>query len=279
MGRCAQVLLVGARGLALASLALGLSRGMPASAGTVRAQDYDAFWLWAGVKPQPALAKAQTLYILQGQVAAPDSQDGDGRLIAQGGAIAHLSHGQVWLDYRVHTLRWSPAVYGQMLARLGRWRAAGNPVVGLQIDFDARTRHLDEYARFLTDLRARLPADCRLSITGLLDWSSQGDSAALDALGDVVDEVVLQTYQGRRTIPSYQAYMASLNRMTIPFRIGLAEGGNWDAPPGLAANPWFRGYVVFLTNPAAETFPAGPQRALTAAPSSERDGGAQRDPE
>jgi len=126
-------------------------------------------------------------------------------------------------------------------------------VVGLQIDFDAHTRRLGEYAAFLAALRSRLPADYRLSITGLLDWSSQGDSAALDALGGVVDEVVLQTYQGRHTIPSYQAYMASLDRLTVPFRIGLAEGGDWAAPPGLAANPWFRGYVVFLNNPAAES--------------------------
>ena len=221
-----------------------------AGAGTVRAEDYDAFWLWAGVRPQPVLATARTLYILQGQVAAPPGPDAEGRLIAQGGAVPHLGQVQVWLDYRAHTLRWSPAVYGQILARLKRWRAAGDRVAGLQIDFDSGTRHLADYAVFLRDLRSRLPADCRLSITGLLDWSSQGDSAALGALGGVVDEVVLQTYQGRRTIPSYQAYMASLSRMTIPFRIGLAEGGEWDPPAGLAANPRFRGYVVFLSNPA-----------------------------
>jgi hypothetical protein len=252
MGRRTEVLLVGTQAPVLLALALGLALCNPATAGTVRAQDYDAFWLWAGVRPQPALDKAQTLYILQGQVAAPGNRDTDGRLIAQGGAIPHLSHVQIWLDYRAHTLRWGPAVYGEMLARLQRWRAAGNPVVGLQIDFDAHTRRLGEYARFLTDLRARLPSDCRLSITGLLDWSSQGDSAALSALRGVVDEVVLQTYQGRHTIPNYQAYMASLSRMTLPFRIGLAEGGDWTAPPGLAAKPWFRGYVVFLTNPGAD---------------------------
>jgi hypothetical protein len=49
--------------------------------------------------------------------------------------------------------------------------------------------------------------------------------------------------------------MASLARVTIPFRIGLAEGGDWIPPPALAANPWFRGYVVFLSNPAAPAAP------------------------
>jgi hypothetical protein len=256
MGAGAEVLLVGRRGRSAAALFLALALACPAAAGTVRAEDYDAFWLWAGVKPQPALAGARTLYILQGQVAPSSGGDGAGRLIAQGGAVPHLSRGEIWLDYRAHTLRWSPAVYAQILARLARWRAAGDPVVGLQIDFDSGTRHLADYAAFLRDLRQRLPPGCRLGITGLLDWSSQGDSAALSDLGRVVDEVVLQTYQGRRTIPGYEAYLARLSRMTIPFKVGLVEGGDWTPPEGLAANPWFRGYVVFLKNP-------GPGQAAT----------------
>jgi hypothetical protein len=230
-------------------LLLASGAASPAAAGTVRAADYDAFWLWAGVKPQPALERARTLYILQGQIAPRGTGDDEGRLIAQGGAVPHLTRGEIWLDYRAHTLRWPPAVYAQILARLARWRAAGDPVVGVQVDFDSGTRHLADYAAFLRGLRARLPADCRLSVTGLMDWSSQGDAAALDALGGVVDEVVLQTYQGRHTIPGYEAYLARLTRMTVPFKLGLVEGGDWTAPPGIAANPWFRGYVVFLKNP------------------------------
>jgi hypothetical protein len=243
--------LVSLRGAGAAALLLAFGLASAASAGTVRAADYDAFWLWAGVKPQPALDGARTLYILQGQVAPQGAADGEGRLIAQGGAVPHLKRGEIWLDYRAHTLNWSPAVYAEILARLARWRAAGDPVVGLQIDFDSGTRHLADYAAFLRDLRTRLPPGYRLSVTGLLDWSSQGDSAALSALGGVVDEVVLQTYQGRHTIPGYEAYLARLSRMTIPFKIGLVEGGEWTAPPDLAANPWFRGYVVFLKNPGA----------------------------
>jgi hypothetical protein len=149
---------------------------------------------------------------------------------------------------RVETLDWPEAVYNQVLSALARWRAAGNKVVGLQIDFDAGTRHLENYAAFLADLKKRLPTDCRLSITGLLDWSSNGDPAGLAALGGVVDEVVLQIYQGRRVIPGYQGYLAALDRVQIPFRIGLLQGGDWEVPDRLADNPWFRGYVVFLVN-------------------------------
>lgn len=155
----------------------------------------------------------------------------------------------IWIVYRAHTLNWPPEIYDQVLRQWRIWRESGVPVAGIQIDFDARTRHLDQYRAFLRDLRRRLPADCQLSITGLLDWSSQGDSTVLNGLNGVVDEIVLQTYQGRRTIAGYQAYLASLSKLTVPFRIGLAQGGEWSPPASLATDRYFRGYVVFLQNP------------------------------
>jgi hypothetical protein len=206
---------------------------------------YDSVWLWAGVKAQPALATAKRLYLLQGQVELGDPV----KLVAQRPAIPRLGRRDVWMVVRVETLDWPPMVYDQVLAALTRWRAAGNRVVGVQVDFDARTRHLEEYAAFLRGLRTRLPRDCKLGITGLLDWSANGDPKGLDALSGVVDEAVLQIYQGDHVIPGYGQYLAKLGRMRLPFRIGLLQGGEWQAPPGLEANPWFRGYVVFLRNP------------------------------
>ncbi len=216
------------------------------AAGAVDARDYDAFWLWAGVVPQPVLARAQRLYVLTGQV---EPVPGGARLIAQGGAAPLQDRAEVWMAYRAHTLDWPERIYAQIRARLRRWRALGAPVVGVQIDFDAGTRHLDRYGEFLRDLRRRLPPDCKLSITGLLDWAAQGEPAAFDALADIVDEVVIQTYQGRRTVAGYEAYLASLRRLRVPFRIGLVQDGEWREPEGLATNPQFRGYVVFLVNP------------------------------
>lgn len=205
---------------------------------------YDAVWLWAGVESQPALASARRLYLLQGQV----GHDAPIRLTAQRAAVPRLGNREVWMVVRVETLDWPPVVYDQFLAALSRWRAAGNHVVGVQIDFDAGTKHLGNYAAFLRGLRARLPVDCKLGITGLLDWSANGDPAGLDALAGVVDEAVLQIYQGRHVIPGYQAYVAKLDRLKLPFRIGLLQGGEWTPPPGLDANPNFRGYVTFLVN-------------------------------
>ena len=216
-----------------------------AQADVVDAHHYDAFWLWAGVHAQPSvLAHANRLYLLAREVRPGNPT----RLIDQRPGIPRLPDRDIWMVVRVETLQWTPAIYRQVLTDLTRWREAGNRVTGIQIDFDARTRHLQDYAVFLQDLRARLPADCQLSITGLLDWSANGDPAGLDALAGVVDEVVLQIYQGRRVIPGYESYLSRLGRLRIPFRIGLLQGGEWHVPPGLESHPYFRGYVVFLLN-------------------------------
>lgn len=204
----------------------------------------EAVWLWAGVRPQPAMDRATRLYILQGQVEATDPV----RLVSQRAAIPRLGTREVWMVVRVETLDWPPVVYDQLLAALAKWRAVGNNVAGVQIDFDARTRHLEAYAAFLSGLRARLPRGTKLGITGLLDWSANGDPKGLDALAGTVDETVLQIYQGNRVIPGYAGYLSRLGGLKIPFRIGLLQGGEWTAPPGLEAHPYFRGYVTFLRN-------------------------------
>ncbi len=213
--------------------------------GHVDASDYDSFWLWAGVKPQPVLARARTIYILQGEIRAERRP----HISSLRGGTPKVRHATLWLVYRVETLDWGQGIVPQIRADIARWQAAGNTVAGIQIDFDAATRGLGGYAVFLKTLRSELPGDCRLSITGLLDWSSQGDAAGLNRLAGVVDEVVLQTYQGRGTIPGYGAYMDGLSRVRVPFRIGLVQNGEWQAPRSLDRNPYFWGYVVFLINP------------------------------
>jgi len=231
------------------SLWLGLLLLASPAFGAVNARDYDAFWLWSGVTPQPVIKQAKTLYILQGQINATRRAPQRGvQLIAQGMSVPRITQGHVWVVYRAHTLRWPERVYTQVLGQVQRWRDAGNPVIGIQIDFDARTQYLHEYADFLRDLRQRLPADLRLSITGLMDWSSNADPAAIAQLKGVVDEVVVQTYQGRHSIPDYAAYLPRMNRLGVPFKIGLIQGGEWQEPGYLQGNEWFRGYVVFLQN-------------------------------
>lgn len=204
---------------------------------------HDAFFLWAGVRAPPLMARARTVYLLAGEVRAGG---GEARLVPLRPATPRVRHAEVWLTVRAERLDWDEAVYRRILADLARWERAGNRVAGLQVDFDARTRGLAHYGAFLADLRERLPARYRLSVTGLMDWSAHGDPAALAGLAGTVDEVVIQTYQGRRTIPGYERYMASLTRLPMPYRVALVEGGAWREPPGLADDPEFRGYAVFL---------------------------------
>jgi hypothetical protein len=206
---------------------------------------YDAFWLWAGVPPPTALTRAKTIYLLDGEI-----RDGrPPRYVSLRPQPPRLGGKQVWLVIRTDTLAWPQDSYAAIARRLDQWGATSSGFQGLQLDFDARTKHLDDYSAFLKGLRARLPARYRLSVTGLLDWSANGDPRALAQLAGTVDEVVLQTYQGRETIPGYEAYFKRLDGFPIPFRVGLVERGRWREPPGLANNPGFKGYVVFLLPP------------------------------
>ncbi len=225
--------------------ALVLLASCQREAGRVDVAEHDSFWLWAGVKPQPVLDRARTIYILEGEIRDATQP----RLASLRPGTPQVDHAEIWLVYRVETLKWGPAIVPRMLADLQRWRAAGNRVAGIQLDFDAATKGLSGYAEFLKAFRKQLPADAKLSVTGLLDWSSQGDSAALNALAGVVDEVVLQSYQGRHTVEGYEAYLERLDRLDMPYKIGLVQNGEWSRAAALERDPDFRGYVVFLLNP------------------------------
>jgi hypothetical protein len=217
---------------------------------TVRAADYDAYWLWAGVKGRPELDKAKTLYLLRGEI-EPD-RSGAVRLKAQGATEAGPHAAALWLVYRVRSLDWPPEIVAAILRQLALWRAQPGRLAGIQIDFDAATRGLKNYAAFLHDLRRSLPEDCGLSVTGLMDWASQAAPEDLDALSGSVDELVFQTYRGRETVRGIDAYLARLGRLHIPFRLGLAEGATWSPPYGLAHHPYFLGYIIFLRNAPRE---------------------------
>jgi Protein of unknown function (DUF3142) len=208
----------------------------------VNANDYDAFFLWAGVKPQPVLDRAKELYLLAGEVRRTSG-------FVPLRATPRVQHGAVWLVVRTERLDWDAATYGNVLRELARWQGAGNKLAGLQIDFDASTKGLERYGAFLCDLRARLPAPFKLSVTGLMDWSANADPAALAQLTGVVDEVVVQSYQGRSTIPGYARYLERLARVPVPHKVALVQGGEWVEPASLRRDPLFRGYVVFLLNP------------------------------
>ena len=204
--------------------------------------DYDAFFLWAGVRPPEGLADAKTVYLLWGEVRSGNPS----RVDVLRPEPPRTTGPELWLVVRAERLDWDEGVYRQLLTEAQRWRARGNRLAGIQVDFDAATLRLGTYAGFLRDLRRRMPADLKLSATGLMDWSSGAGTDDLAALDDVLDELVVQTYQGRTTVPGYRRYLPSLERLEMPYRVGLIEGGEWEAPASLASDPDFKGYVIFL---------------------------------
>jgi hypothetical protein len=217
----------------------------------VIAENYRAFWLWGGVASRPYLERAETIYLLQGEIGAEPSSGGAVVVRARSVASPGPHRAPLFLVYRARSLDFSPEVYDVIRARLARWRREDGEVRGVQIDFDAATRRLNDYAAFLRNLRRELPADVKLSVTGLMDWASQAAPDDLASLSGVVDEIVFQTYRGRTTIRNIDSYVARLSRLAIPFKLGLVEGGDWRTPAALAGNPNFRGYVVFLLRTAS----------------------------
>ena len=241
MGTKTQILLV---------MRLLLLLGLPicataAVAQSVNAQDYRAFWLWSGVLPQPALQQAELLYLHQGEIVNGRQA---ARFLKLGLPLSKLQAPAVWITVRVATLDMSDEVLASAVHLPARWAAAGNRVVGLQIDFDAATYQLDKYALFLAKLRGQLPKEYALGVTGLLDWAKTGNVGQLNALP--IDELVIQTYQGRRTVTEYQRYLPALLKLQIPFKIGLVQQGDWNSEwqQRLATSPYYRGEVVFLLN-------------------------------
>lgn len=223
--------------LAFASLA----SCSPREPDRVRAGDYDSFWLWAGVRPPPELSRARSVYVLDGEIEGAPARWKPLR------AVAPRTRGpDIWLVVRTDTMDWPKGTAETLARRADGWARQGNRVAGIQIDFDARTRHLGDYAAFLERFRSSLPRRYKLSITGLMDWSANGDPEALRRLNGIVDEVVIQTYQGRSTIWGYERYFERMRGFPIPFRVGLVEDGRWVEPKDLRSEPNFRGYVVFL---------------------------------
>ena len=231
---------------------------MPTNTTNIQANDYQQFWLWTPPKDSTKLSQAHTLYLLQGEIRAPnmpyyrpDTRDNDAQalpatLITQGLGVRPLRGRKMWLVYRATSQTWSEDVMPQLIKRLEQWQRAGNHVMGIQIDYDAPTYRLGEYAALLKQIRQQLPAQYQLSVTGLLDWSNQAEDSQFIQLNDAIDELVIQTYQGTTTLTNYAQHLIRLKDLPFDFKVGIIEGGQWQGAAFLEDNPHFQGYVVFL---------------------------------
>lgn len=215
------------------------------TSGQVNAEDYDSFWVWGNISSAPYLKTAKEIYILQGEVRL-HPQTHHSYLIPQGVQVLNIPQQKVWLVFRNYHLNWQGHELTQILKRVQQWENAGNHIQGIQIDFDAKTKHIHQYALFLSQLRKQLPQHYQLSITGLMDWTNVTNQETLKLLNNTINELVIQTYQGSTTIPNYAAYLKKVSALKLPYKIGIVQHGEWRSPPKLANDTKFKGYVVFL---------------------------------
>lgn len=216
---------------------------------TVKIEQYTDFWLWPGNAIPSHVPYINHLYILQGEFLSINKKT----MIRLTGTLpAPIKANNVWLVFRIEQANWSETIATSVEQRIMNWEAQGNKVAGIQIDFDAKSAALADYGRFLRQVRARLPSQYKLSVTGLLDWSN---SAYLNGLADInhsVDEIIYQTYQDKSTIAHYQEYLEALSKQKKSFKIGLIENGLWQQRlpqvQAIIRNENFRGFVIFINN-------------------------------
>lgn len=92
------------------------------------------------------LHQAHTLYLHQGEIAR---RQGKTVFLRQGLPASALRVDNLWLFYRITMLDLSDKHLNRMLKAQARWRALGNQVNGIQIDFDAHSYQLARYVKFL----------------------------------------------------------------------------------------------------------------------------------
>jgi len=103
------------------------------------------------------------------------------------------------------------------------------PVAGIEIDFDSAASGLNDYAVFLSRLRAAMAKQLPLTITLLPDWL---DAPEFPKLLDSVDEVVLQLHALPRSGTQLfdpiraKAWTQRMSHYAKPFRVALPNYGS-----------------------------------------------------
>lgn len=139
-------------------------------------------------------------------------------------------------------------------------------IAGVEIDYDCPTSKLATYVKFLSALRARLPASIALSITALPTWLS---SPSLGNLGADLNEVVLQVHMvddpRRGLFDPHQAerWVHEFGRrIGRPFRVALPAYDvrvTWRRDGRLAS---VESEVPLLAGPGGDVLQAQPEAVL-----------------
>lgn len=206
-----------------------------------------AFWAWRNAAPAYDEVKranetvgAGTLFLRAGQFDAADSSIR--RIRPVSGKLGNPS--KIHLVYNT-TRRFlsqleslgatdiARAVAETYLEDKARGQADGAEIVGLQLDIDVPTRLLPKYAETMRELRKKLPAGTKLSITGLPTWL---DDRELSTVLESVDFWIPQCYgttvstNAWNRVPISSAaevtrIVAAARRLGRPFYAGLSAYG------------------------------------------------------
>jgi uncharacterized protein DUF3142 len=176
---------------ALLLCVIGLSGSMPLVRGLDEPLPHDAYiWQRAWTPPVIAAARRSFDIVRSWRILLAES-DQAGRWTAvsvpwtEVAATGRPVVGVIRIDGRLDAQR-MPALIDEIVARI-----AAAPLAGVEIDYDCPTSKLPAYARFLAELRTRLPRTMALSITALPTWMN---STQLEGLTRDLDEIVLQVH-------------------------------------------------------------------------------------
>ena len=179
------------------------------------------------------------------------------------------------IDGRIDETR-MPALLERAQATVGKV-AGAIALAGVEIDYDCPTSKLPAYATFLAELRPRLPAALRLSITALPTWMT---SVELARLANQADELVLQVHavddprRGLFEPARAEAWVRAFgSRVHRPFRVALPAYDvrvSWSADGRLAG---VEGEMPLLLGTATDsaTLAAPPEAVLRFLHAIERD--------
>ncbi len=201
------------------------------------------YWVWAGIRPETGMEKS-VLYIYQGILRKTEEGPSYERL----GLFPHPLKQNIYIVYRLSGgLPSAEEIVKLFEVNAGFWIHHDVNVIGLQLDFDSPTSKLLSYSDFLSQVRAHLNPDYKLSITGLGDWVLFGHKNSLQTIEKNTDEIVFQLYQDRHHFADIERYIHKLMHLDMPFKVGLL---NHQSPEiyinKLRESPYFRGAVIFV---------------------------------
>jgi len=212
------------------------------AAGTLHSTDT---WIWAGVSPHTPSASG-TLYIFQGHI----RYRGGGYEYSREGPLPQSipeSKSKVVLTYRLDRLVSQEALIRLFRQHRRAWEKHDVFVSGLQVDYDCPTSRLTTYAGWLDGLLALLSKADALSITGLGDWLTSAPAQNLRRLAGATDFIAFMMYQNRSGLMPLAPYVQRLEKLEIPFRLGLLKHQVTQEDFELVRRaPGYLGDIVFL---------------------------------